>query len=92
MASFLEWNGGFCQNEKSALRQVPLMFEGIGWGARIRTWEWRNQNPSEIFNDSNERPEIWSRFFTFSPFEISRLFRTSEWSGYLQPRGYARGR
>jgi hypothetical protein len=21
-----------------------------GWGARIRTWEWRNQNPQDIFD------------------------------------------
>jgi len=21
-----------------------------GWGARIRTWEWRNQNPQEAFD------------------------------------------
>ena len=40
-----EWNGGICQNEKPALSQLPVMFEEIGWGARIRTWEWRNQNP-----------------------------------------------
>ncbi len=40
-----EWNGGFVQNEKSALSQVPEIFREIGWGARIRTWEWRNQNP-----------------------------------------------
>src|SRR5262245_15769953 len=23
----------------------PVLGSGSGWGARIRTWEWRNQNP-----------------------------------------------
>jgi hypothetical protein len=23
---------------------TPYLFDIIGWGARIRTWEWRNQN------------------------------------------------
>jgi len=41
------------------------MFEGIGWGARIRTWEWRNQNPGGNFNDSNELSEIWDYFLAF---------------------------
>jgi hypothetical protein len=38
-----------------------------GWGARIRTWEWRNQNPCETSNVYNGISEIWSLLPTFSP-------------------------
>src|SRR6266446_3553148 len=33
-----------------------------GWGARIRTWEWRNQNPQEAFDMLRKRPLICKGF------------------------------
>jgi hypothetical protein len=34
----------------------------VGWGARIRTWEWRNQNPQEAFDMLRKRPLICKGF------------------------------
>ncbi len=33
-----------------------------GWGARTRTWEWRNQNPQEAFDMLHKRPLICKGF------------------------------
>ena len=30
--------------------------ESVGWGARIRTWEWRNQNPLPYHLATPHRP------------------------------------
>jgi hypothetical protein len=32
----------------SQSRRKYQVIEMIGWGARIRTWEWRNQNPTGL--------------------------------------------
>jgi hypothetical protein len=30
-------------------RRASDFMKKVGWGARIRTWEWRNQNPASVF-------------------------------------------
>src|SRR5262245_20577811 len=37
-------NGGHLQRLSAIIRETRL----AGWGARIRTWEWRNQNPTSF--------------------------------------------
>ena len=32
------------ETRRDASKQPATLPEGFGWGARIRTWEWRNQN------------------------------------------------
>ena len=33
------------ETRHDASTQPAALPKGFGWGARIRTWEWRNQNP-----------------------------------------------
>jgi hypothetical protein len=47
-------------------RKVRIPIAETGWGARIRTWEWRNQNPAKFLNDSSMYSEIWDCFPTFA--------------------------
>ena len=75
-----EWNGGICQNEKPALSQLPVMFEEIGWGARIRTWEWRNQNPSKPPRDFRALSEIWDSVPTFAPLKSKGFSEFQNWA------------
>ncbi len=54
------------------MSQIKRQFRG--WGARIRTWEWRNQNPGFAFpiNDHSEKSA------NFEPRRINRLDADSE--------------
>src|SRR5262249_21747660 len=51
--------GRFTFRMKMKSREDPMLSDlapkkKVGWGARIRTWEWRNQNPT-ISNEKSTR-------------------------------------
>jgi hypothetical protein len=41
------FRNGVAEISEPEIGYLPGPILGIGWGARIRTWEWRNQNPCE---------------------------------------------
>ena len=49
--------------QKRSARVKKPVIERVGWGARIRTWEWRNQNPLpyHLATPQNARPAAGAR-------------------------------
>jgi hypothetical protein len=55
-----------------------IYMEKLGWGARIRTWEWRNQNRSDFAFASSG---ILKNPRKSGSFAINGLGFVSEWRG-----------
>jgi hypothetical protein len=45
-----------------ATLEEPAHVRLVGWGARIRTWEWRNQNPDLSLSNSMVIPKKTLKF------------------------------
>jgi hypothetical protein len=63
------------QNDKN---YCNINYLNAGWGARIRTWEWRNQNPLPYHLATPHRMNIWrngGRTIPAHPAPINALAR-----------------
>jgi hypothetical protein len=77
-----------CKTRPALPRQQPSITpddKTIGWGARIRTWEWRNQNQP----DTQRSQRLFPQFLRCSYHSSSRAYHLS---GTSEPDGSARPR
>jgi hypothetical protein len=66
------------RNKRHPMPSERKQKQKAGWGARIRTWEWRNQNPNISPANINEHFEKIAEYDLNS---MNRSSTISEWLG-----------